>query len=95
VTHYLLRTHVVQQYSAAACRPLFLWCCKLPSNVAVPHADAVCPGLLPVTLLAFWLQLVDQVTACQERFDFNEAGQALYSWAWGEFADWCAPLNLL
>ncbi|WIA19379.1 hypothetical protein OEZ85_004004 [Tetradesmus obliquus] len=33
-------------------------------------------------------QLVDQVTACQERFDFNEAGQALYSWAWGEFADW-------
>jgi hypothetical protein len=38
--------------------------------------------------VAVWLQLVDQVTSCQERFDFNEAGQALYSWAWGEFADW-------
>eukprot|EP00878_Enallax_costatus_P006975 GHUV01007309.1.p1 GENE.GHUV01007309.1~~GHUV01007309.1.p1 ORF type:complete len:960 (+),score=265.70 GHUV01007309.1:224-2881(+) len=33
-------------------------------------------------------QLIDQVTECQERYDFNEAGQALYSWAWGEFADW-------
>ncbi|KIY92089.1 valyl-tRNA synthetase [Monoraphidium neglectum] len=33
-------------------------------------------------------QLVDRVTACQEGEDFSEAGQALYSFIWGEFADW-------
>jgi len=31
---------------------------------------------------------VDRVTAAQEKFEFNEAGQALYAFAWGEFADW-------
>lgn len=33
-------------------------------------------------------QLVDRITSCQDRYEFSEAGQALYSYIWGEFADW-------
>jgi valyl-tRNA synthetase len=33
-------------------------------------------------------QLVDKVTLAQEEYEFSDAGQALYAFIWGEFADW-------
>ena len=33
-------------------------------------------------------QLVDRLTQAQEAYEFSEAGQALYAFIWGEFADW-------
>lgn len=66
-------------------------------HVALPdlldHADlaarpaAPCSDMAASCCVLCW-QLVDRVTAAQEKFEFNEAGQALYSFAWGEFADW-------
>ncbi|KAK3268006.1 hypothetical protein CYMTET_23464, partial [Cymbomonas tetramitiformis] len=32
--------------------------------------------------------LIEHVTACQERYDFGEAGRAMYEFLWSEFADW-------
>lgn len=31
---------------------------------------------------------VDRITDCNEKYDFGEAGRALYDLFWGEFADW-------
>ncbi|KAK9845737.1 hypothetical protein WJX81_000915 [Elliptochloris bilobata] len=33
-------------------------------------------------------QVVDRVTAAQERLDFGEAGRAMYDFFWSQFADW-------
>lgn len=33
-------------------------------------------------------QLSKRVTECQENFDFSDAGNQLYQFMWGEFADW-------
>ena len=33
-------------------------------------------------------QVVDRVTAAQERLDFGEAGRAVYDFFWSQFADW-------
>ena len=34
------------------------------------------------------MQVVDRVTAAQQRLDFGEAGRAVYDFFWSQFADW-------
>lgn len=57
-------------------------------------ADFSAPGAvaaLPLTdrwVVSATHQLVDRVTAAQDKYEFSEAGQALYAFIWGEFADW-------
>lgn len=33
-------------------------------------------------------EVADHITDCNEKYDFGEAGRALYDLFWGEFADW-------
>ena len=34
------------------------------------------------------LQVVDEVTAAQERLDFGAVGRLIYDFFWNQFADW-------
>jgi valyl-tRNA synthetase len=57
-------------------------------------ADFSAPGAvaaLPLTdrwVVSATHQLVDRLTAAQDKYEFSETGQALYAFIWGEFADW-------
>ncbi len=48
-----------------------------------------CPALpCPLHLHSTSPQLVDRMTAYQEKYEFSQAGDELYAFIWGEFADW-------
>jgi len=50
-------------------------------------------SIADVPLVERWIvsslhELIDHVSACNDRHDFGESGRALYDFFWGEFADW-------
>lgn len=61
---------------------------NLPPDEDVPDIDPNCLQLTDRFILHRLAETVDVTTRTLERYDFGEAGRALYDFTWDDFCDW-------